>query len=81
MVELAAAEFPIFKPDLRELNSNANPSYTVETLNDLAKENPTAELYFFAGGDSLLTFTKWHKWQEFLTQGHLSHYAKTWISL
>lgn len=41
-------------------------SYTVDTLTQIKKENPDAELFLFMGDDMLLSFDKWYKHQEIL---------------
>ncbi len=41
-------------------------SYTVETLRQIKKENPDAELFLFMGDDMLLSFDKWYKYKEIL---------------
>ena len=42
------------------------PSYTVDTLEMLAGRYPGADLYLAVGGDMLLSFTHWRRWQEIL---------------
>ncbi len=41
-------------------------SYTVDTLTQIKKENPDAELFLFMGDDMLLSFDKWYKHEEIL---------------
>lgn len=41
-------------------------SYTVETLEMLAKACPGAQLYLAVGSDMLRTFQKWYRWQDIL---------------
>ena len=43
----------------------------VDTLKELTKSFPQQTLYFIVGLDSLLTFTRWHKYQEILSLCHL----------
>lgn len=66
MVELVCQEYPLFKIEPRELLKKSS-TYTVDTLQEIRKENPHRQCYFFMGMDSLLNFTKWHKYQEILT--------------
>ena len=40
------------------------PSYTFETIDDLKTLFPDDKLYFIIGGDSMLCFEKWYRWQE-----------------
>ena len=51
--------------DERELQ-RAGPTFTIDTLQALQAENPTAQLYLFIGADQFATFKQWHKWQEIL---------------
>ena len=39
-------------------------SYTVDTLREISRENPGAELYFLVGTDMLLYMEQWHEFQE-----------------
>lgn len=43
------------------------PSYTVETLEALSKENPGAEVFFFCGADSLTTLDRWERIERIVT--------------
>lgn len=60
-----------FKSDRFEISSieldRGDKSYTVETLRELRKIYPDAELYFIIGSDMLETFTRWYRWEEILT--------------
>ena len=42
------------------------PSYTFETIKEMKKIYPDDKLYFIIGGDSMLDFEKWYKWQELI---------------
>ena len=66
MVSLVCDNHDVFTFDNRELNRQS-PSYTVDTLHEIKAEQPSADLYFIMGMDSLLSFTKWRRWQEILT--------------
>lgn len=44
------------------------PSYTVETIDYFNEIYPNDEIYFIIGGDSMLDFEKWHKWQELIVK-------------
>ncbi len=70
MVHLACSTELSFTCDERELKRDGN-SYTVDTLKELAESFPQQTLYFIVGLDSLLTFTRWHKYQEILSLCHL----------
>ncbi len=70
MVELACRQSTLFFCDTRELQ-RAGPSYTVETLKELKQQYPNQPLYFIVGMDSLMSFTRWHQYQEILNLCHL----------
>jgi len=60
MLELAVAGHERFRVDRRELE-RADPCYTVETLSSLHTEDPSRELFFVLGGDSLVDFPTWRE--------------------
>ena len=70
MVAIACQQTPLFSCDTRELQRSGH-SYTVDTLKELKQEYPQQTLYFIIGMDSLMTFTRWHQYQEILTLCHL----------
>ena len=70
MVELVCLHNSQFKLDLRELSSE-KISYTVNSLTEIRNEHPNAIIYFFIGMDSLLSFTRWHKWQQIFDLCHI----------
>lgn len=70
MVHLACSTENLFTCDERELKRDGN-SYTVDTLKELAATFPQKKLYFIIGLDSLLTFTRWHEYEEILSLCHL----------
>jgi nicotinate-nucleotide adenylyltransferase len=70
MLELASRRYPQIRIDDRELLSNTT-SYTVNTLEALKTEMPDSKLFFIIGTDNLLTFEKWHRWQDILGSCHL----------
>ena len=41
------------------------------TVEQLARENPGAQLYLAIGSDMLLSFDGWHRWQDILRLAHL----------
>jgi len=65
MVALVCDNSDVFSLDSRELKRHKR-SYTVDTLREITAEQPSADLYFIMGMDSLLTFTQWQDWQEIL---------------
>lgn len=71
MLRCAIADRPLFDIDTRELERET-PSWTVATLEALRAERGTQQpLAFIIGQDSLLTLSKWHRWQDLLSLCHL----------
>lgn len=70
MINLAIANCPELAVDDREMQQD-KLSYTVDTLVQLRKELPDTPLCFLMGMDSLLSFTRWHRWQDILRFCHL----------
>ena len=60
MVALATAAHPDFVADPREL-VRSGPTFTIDTLEELAAERPGAELLFLAGADSLRDLRTWRR--------------------
>jgi len=71
MVTAALADEKSFVADNRELLKES-ASFSIETIDGFRQEygNDTS-LYFFMGMDSLLNFTSWHRWKEFLNVCHI----------
>jgi nicotinate-nucleotide adenylyltransferase len=65
MTELAFAKLPKVLVDKQEIVRNG-PSYTVDTLRNLAAARPLAYLYLIIGADQAAVLTNWHFWQEIL---------------
>ena len=68
MVSLATSEEPLFVPSLIELESHASP-YSVDTMRKISRSvRPRGgEVYFIAGGDSLLEVNSWRESEKLLT--------------
>jgi nicotinate-nucleotide adenylyltransferase len=60
MLELAVAGHEQFSVDRRELKKLA-ACFTVETLAELHEEDPSCELFFLMGADSLRDFPTWRE--------------------
>lgn len=58
MIQLAIAGCREFSVDRRELR-RTGPSFTVDTLREIRKEQPEASLYLLMGADSLKDFLSW----------------------
>ena len=65
MARLAFQDLPNVVVDERELQ-RAGPTFTIDTLEALQKENPRARLYLFMGDDQFVAFQQWHRWQDIL---------------
>jgi nicotinate-nucleotide adenylyltransferase len=71
MLELAVVGHERFRVDRRELD-RADPCYTVETLASLLSEDPSRELYFLLGSDSLIDFPTWREPKRIAELAHLA---------
>ena len=65
MCERAFAGLPRVLIDQREIRRDG-PSYTADTLAELAADYPGAQLFLILGADQLLAFRTWVRWQEVL---------------
>ena len=65
MAQLAFGSLPKVLVDDREIK-RAGPTFTVDTLRALQRENPGAQLYLVMGADQFAAFAQWHQWQEIL---------------
>ncbi len=71
MCELAFGDLSRVRIDPRE-TLRAGPSYTADTLTELAEAYPGAELYLVMGADQLLAFKQWVRWTEVLDLARLA---------
>lgn len=71
MCELAFGDLPRTRLDAREVHRQG-PSYTADTLRELAGEYPGAQLFLVLGADQLLAFKSWVRWPEVLSQATLA---------
>lgn len=60
MVQCAIADESAFELSALELERSA-PQYTVDTLEILKSQNPSADLVLLMGGDNLRGLTAWHR--------------------
>jgi nicotinate-nucleotide adenylyltransferase len=60
MVRLAIAEDPNFELSRIEIDY-PGPYYTLDTLQRVADENPSADIILVIGGDSLRDLPRWHR--------------------
>ena len=63
MTRLAFADCPQVQVDAREIE-RGGPSYTVDTLRELAAEHPGAQLYLLIGDDQRRSLPGWHRVEE-----------------
>ena len=62
MARLMFESEPRVVVDLRE-TLRRGPSYTVDTLAELATENPRAQLFLIIGEDQAHALSTWHRWE------------------
>ncbi len=70
MLALALAPYPEFIIDEREVHRHT-PSYTVDTLIDIKREEKNCVISLIIGADSFNQFHRWHEWEKILTLCHL----------
>lgn len=70
MASLVCEHDAMFSVDDRELRRH-KASYTIDTLEELRKEYPNHPICFFIGMDSMISFHKWHRWQDILDYCHI----------
>lgn len=75
MCRLAFADIPHCEVSDLELR-RSGPSYTVDTLRDLRRVNPAAELWLVVGTDMLLTFDRWYCPEEIVHLARLAAVAR-----
>ncbi|KQM75738.1 nicotinate-nucleotide adenylyltransferase [Xylophilus sp. Leaf220] len=63
MVRAAFVGEPHITVDDREMR-RPGPTYTADTLNELAAENPGAALFLVMGADQAARLGTWHAWEE-----------------
>ncbi|MBD3894094.1 nicotinate (nicotinamide) nucleotide adenylyltransferase [Hydrogenophaga sp.] len=71
MCQLAFGDLPKTRIDTREMRRQG-PSYTADTLHELASEYPGAQLFLLLGADQLQAFKSWMRWPEVLQQASLA---------
>ena len=75
MCQLAFGDLPYTRIDSREVRRQG-PSYTADTLAELRREYPQAELFLVLGADQLLAFRQWVRWQEVVSLATLAVAAR-----
>jgi nicotinate-nucleotide adenylyltransferase len=75
MLRLSIAGDQRFEIDDREIR-RGKVSYTVDTLGELAQEQPDASFTLIIGGDSLADFARWHRPEEILKLAQVAAVAR-----
>lgn len=70
MARLAFAHLARVVVDARELQ-RSGPSYTIDTLHELAGEFAQTQLFLLLGSDQAAALTTWHRWPEILQSATL----------
>ena len=63
MTRLAFADLPKVSVDSREIDRHG-PTYTFDTLEEIAQDFPNAKLFLCIGGDQAQAFSTWHRWKD-----------------
>lgn len=69
MTVVATASNPGFSVSRVDIDREG-PTYTIDTLRDIAARNPDAELYFITGADALANIMSWKDWDAMLGMAH-----------
>jgi len=69
MTVIATAANPRFKVSRVDID-RPGPTYTIDTLRDLRRARPDAELFFITGADALAQILSWKDVQELWTLAH-----------
>ena len=70
MTQLAFAGLEQCKIDDREI-LRAGPSYTIDSLLEIQKDEAGSEFSLIIGEDQALQFSTWHRWRDILSMTHL----------
>ena len=70
MLDAALAGESDLVVDPRELD-RPGPSYTVDTVAELAAEMPASRLFLIMGGDAFAAFDRWDRWRQILDYVHI----------
>jgi nicotinate-nucleotide adenylyltransferase len=69
MTVIATASNPRFSVSRADID-RPGPTYTIDTLRDLHKAHPDADLYFITGADALAKMMTWHDVDELFSLAH-----------
>ena len=69
MTEIATASNPRFTVSRVDID-RAGPTYTIDTLRELKKQRPAAELFFITGADAIAQILSWRDHDELWDLAH-----------
>jgi nicotinate-nucleotide adenylyltransferase len=69
MTVIATASNPRFTVSRVDID-RAGPTYTIDTLRELKKQRPSAELYFITGADAIAQILSWRDHDELWDMAH-----------
>lgn len=75
MLQLAISKEPKMKICHIE-DELPKPSYTINTLEALARRYPCDEFHLIIGADNWLLFSRWYRWKDILNRFHLLVYPR-----
>ncbi len=79
MLRAALPEFPGLVADDRELRRGGK-SFTVLTLEELRREDPSRPLWLVLGADAFRGLPGWHRWRELFALAHIVVVARPGVS-
>ncbi|RNE49629.1 nicotinate-nucleotide adenylyltransferase [Corynebacterium alimapuense] len=69
MTVIATASNPRFMASRVDIDRGGD-TYTIDTLHDLRKQNPDADLFFITGADALSSIVTWRDWEQMFDLAH-----------
>ena len=80
MIAAATDGNDLFVVDDREIQ-RAGPSYTVDTLAEIAAQQPRAELFLMVGSDILAELQRWRQLDEIVKLAHITVMSRAGVDL
>ena len=59
----------------------SGPTYAIDTVHELRKKMPNAEIFWIVGGDVLTSLTTWREWESFIAQVELVAVNRAGVSV
>ena len=75
MLRIATSEEPRFEVHLCEIE-RGGPSYTVETLEAIAREYPNVQLHWIIGADQMELLPRWHRIEDIVARVQFIVFAR-----